>query len=157
MHLGMAECHIQYHFRVTVILTFDLVFKIIVSDGYLIWGVNLKFGVWKHLGMADCRILLSVTVTLSSDLVFRIMVLKAFDLYILKKEFQIWCVNVSWDDRASRSIFKSLWRWPLTSFLEKSCREHISYIFSGRDPQFGVWMHLGMVICNVKFGTNSTR
>ena len=35
MHLGMAECHI-YYFPVTVTLTSDLVFRIIVYGAYLI-------------------------------------------------------------------------------------------------------------------------
>ena len=34
--LGIAEFHIQYHFRVTVTLTSELVFRMIVPDGYLI-------------------------------------------------------------------------------------------------------------------------
>ena len=43
----------MYHFRVTVTLTSDLVFRIIMSRASLI---NLKFGVWMHLGMSKCRL-----------------------------------------------------------------------------------------------------
>ena len=49
---------VAYHFRVTVTLTLtsDLVFRIIVSGAYLlyIWGRNFKFGVWMHLEMRKC-------------------------------------------------------------------------------------------------------
>ena len=31
------------------------------------------------------------------------------------------------------------------------CRVYLSYILSGRNPIFGVWMHLGMVECRVSF------
>ena len=37
---------------------------------YILWGRNSKFGVWMHLGMAECHIPFWVTVTLTSDLVF---------------------------------------------------------------------------------------
>ena len=62
----------MYHFWVTVTLTSDLVFRIIVS------GTNSKFGEWMHLGMVECLYPLRVTVTLNltSDLVFRIIVLE---------------------------------------------------------------------------------
>ena len=40
----------MYHFWVTVTLTSDLVFRIIMS------GTNPKFGVWLHLGMVECRV-----------------------------------------------------------------------------------------------------
>ena len=36
MHIGMTECH--YHFRVTVTLTSDLVFK-----NYCVWSISLIF------------------------------------------------------------------------------------------------------------------
>ena len=51
---------VGYHFWVTVTLTLtsDLVFRIIVSGAYLLYylGRNLKFNVWMHLGMTKCRV-----------------------------------------------------------------------------------------------------
>ena len=62
----------MYHFRVTVTLTLtsDLVFRIIMPGAYLLnylrW--NLKFGVWMHLGMTKCRIPLLGHCDLEQDL-----------------------------------------------------------------------------------------
>ena len=55
--LGLRS--VTYHFQVTVTLTFDLVFRIIVSGAYLLyyWGRNFKFGVWMHLEMRKCCVL----------------------------------------------------------------------------------------------------
>ena len=50
---------IVYHFQVTVTLTLtsDLVFKIIVSGAYLIvFEVGIPNLVWIHLGMAECLV-----------------------------------------------------------------------------------------------------
>ena len=64
------------HFQVTVTLTSDLVFRIIVSGAYLILfqvGIpNLVCGC--ILGWQSAVYHLPVTGTLTSDLVFRIMV-----------------------------------------------------------------------------------
>ena len=56
-------------------LTSDLVFRIIISGTYHLYG-NPKFGVWMHLGMVECLYHLQVTVTLNltSNLGFRIIV-----------------------------------------------------------------------------------
>ena len=130
----------------------------------ILWGRNSKFGVWIHLGMAECRIPFSghcdldlwpsfynnrvrsishtlfevgisnlvcgcilgwrsvayhnwvtVTLNLTSDLVSRNCIESdAYLLYYLRKEFQIWCVNASWNDGVSHTIFGSMWPWPLT-------------------------------------------
>ena len=62
MHLGIAQCH--YHFRVTVTLTSDLVFRIIME------GIsNLVCGC--ILGCLSVTNHFWVTVTLTSDLVFK--------------------------------------------------------------------------------------
>ena len=67
-----------YHFRVTVTLTSDLVFmppkelweaysnrtvrpcvrpaSCPMHISFILWGRNSKFGVWIHLGMAECRV-----------------------------------------------------------------------------------------------------
>ena len=45
----------MYHFRVTVTLTSDLVFRIIMSRAY-VFIRNLKFGLWMHLGMTKCHL-----------------------------------------------------------------------------------------------------
>ena len=52
----MVICRVP--FWVTVTLTSDLGFRIIKSDqiSYIIWARNPKFGVWLHLGMAECHI-----------------------------------------------------------------------------------------------------
>ena len=54
--LWMIICCVP--FLVTVTLTSDLVFIIIVSDqiSYIISARKPKFGVWLHLGMAECQI-----------------------------------------------------------------------------------------------------
>ena len=52
---------------------------------------------------------LRFTVTLTSDLVSRIGSESGpYLLYSLRQEFQIWCVDVSWDDGVSHTIFGSL-------------------------------------------------
>ena len=51
----------------------------------------------------------------------------------------------SWDDGVSWTSFGVI--VTLTSFLEYSWQKHFSYIIWGRNPKFGVWMHLWMVIC----------
>ena len=52
----------MYHFRVivTLNLTFDLSLEKSCPEHifYIIRGRNLKFGVWMHLGMTKCRVLL---------------------------------------------------------------------------------------------------
>ena len=68
----------------------------------------------------------------------------------------------------SRSVayyFRVTWSWPLASFLEKLCQEHISNIIWGRDPKFGVLIHLGVgewralswVTMTLTFGLNSIK
>ena len=51
---------VAYHFRVTLTLTMtsDLVFRIIVSGAYLLYYLRKEsqMGVWVHPGMAGCRI-----------------------------------------------------------------------------------------------------
>ena len=37
------------------------------------------------------------------------------------------------------------------SLRSASCPVHISYILLGRNSKFGVWIHLGMAECLVKF------
>ena len=50
-----------------------------------------------------------MTLNLTSDLVSRNCIESgAYLLYSLRKEFQIWCVNASWDDGVSYTIFGSL-------------------------------------------------
>ena len=50
-----------------------------------------------------------------------------------------------------------LWPWPLVSVLEKLCPEHINcYIFWGRIPKYGVWVHLGVTECHIQFPGNLT-
>ena len=50
---------VAYHFRVTVTLTSDLVFRIIVSGAYLLCYLRMEsqiWCVWMHLGMKKCRV-----------------------------------------------------------------------------------------------------
>ena len=57
----------------------------------------------------------SVTLNLTSDLVSKNCIESgAYLLHSLRYEFQIWCVNASWEDGVSHTIFWSLWPWPLT-------------------------------------------
>ena len=57
-----------------------------VHISLILWGRNSKFGVWIHLGMAECLVpfLVTVTLNLTSDLVFRIIVSGAYPLYYLR-------------------------------------------------------------------------
>ena len=74
-------------------------------------------------------IIWSLTLDLTSDLVSRNCIESgAYLLYYLRKEFQIWCVNASWDDGVSHTIFGSL---TLTSDLvfKNYCVRSISLIF----------------------------
>ena len=36
------------------------------------------------------------------------------------------------------------------------CPVHMSYILLGRNPKFGVWMHLGIAECRVSFWVSVT-
>ena len=82
MRLGMAECHVSY--RVTVILTFDLVLRILVwSTSLTFFKVGIPNLVWKCIldGNLVCGCIFkwrivpfhfTVTVTLTSDLGSRV-------------------------------------------------------------------------------------
>ena len=63
-------------FKVTVILTYDLVSGIIVSGAYLIYYLSRDsiFGVMIPIGMAECSIQFLVTLTLTSGLISRLFV-----------------------------------------------------------------------------------
>ena len=39
----------------------------------------------------------------------------------------------------------------MTSVLENSCQEHISYIISVTNSKFGLWIHLGDAECRIMF------
>ena len=68
-----------YHFGVIVTMTSDLVFRIIVSEAYLVlFGV----GIFNLVCGAECHILFLGHCDL--DLVFRIIVSRAFLLYYLR-------------------------------------------------------------------------
>ena len=49
-----------------------------VHISYILWVRNSKFGVWIHLGMAECRVPFSGHCALTSDLVFRIILSGAY-------------------------------------------------------------------------------
>ena len=81
------------HLRVTVSLTSDLVFRLILSRAYLVY---LKVGIPNLVGGCNFRwrsvtYHFWVTLTLSSDPVCRII------LYYSRLESQIWCLDASWD------------------------------------------------------------
>ena len=141
---------VAYHFIVTVTLTSDLDFLEYSCPehiSYIIWGRNPKLVCACILGWQSVAYHPWVTLTLTSDLVCRIDIESgAYLLYSLILEFQIWCVDASWNDRVSHTIFGSLWHWPwpLTYLLESSCPEHISCIIWDRNLKFGVWVHLLM-------------
>ena len=87
MHLWMVIFRVP--FWVTVTLTSDLVFRIIVSDqiSYIIWARNPKFGVWLHRGMAECHV--PSFGSLWHWLISRIIVSGVYLLYYLRLESQI--------------------------------------------------------------------
>ena len=64
-----------------------------------------------HVGMVNVAYhnWVNVILNLTSDLVSRNCIESgACLLYSLRKEFLIWCVNASWDDGVSHTIFGSL-------------------------------------------------
>ena len=76
----------DYHFRVTVTLTSDLVFK-----NYCVWNISYIFEVGIPNLVCECIMgwrsvtyHFQVPVTLTSDLVFRIIVFGAYLLYFLR-------------------------------------------------------------------------
>ena len=82
-----------------------------------------------HLGMTDCPVPFLVIVTLTSDLVSRIGIKpSAYLLYSLRKDFQIRCVDASWDDRVSRTLFWVTMTLTSDLVLEQLCPEHFTYI-----------------------------
>ena len=99
-------------------LTYDLVFRIMVSGAYIIEGRNPKFSVGMQLWITEPHVPFWVTLILTSDLVCRIIVSKTYFLYNLRWESQIWCVDSSSDGGVSCTIYGSLWPWHLASFLE---------------------------------------
>ena len=78
-----------YHFWVTVTLTSDLVFRIIVSDqnSYIILARNSNFGVWLHRWMAECHV--PCLGHCDIDLFSRIIASGVYLLYYLRLESQI--------------------------------------------------------------------
>ena len=58
----------------------DLVLRTIVSVRFLLYSLrqNSKFGVYMHLGIAECHVAYCVTVTLTSDLVLIMIVSGAY-------------------------------------------------------------------------------
>ena len=72
MHIGMTECHISFWVTVTLTLTSDLVFRIIVSGAYLIFfEVGIPNLVCECImGWRCVTYYFQVTVTLTCDLLF---------------------------------------------------------------------------------------
>ena len=76
----------MYHFRVTVTLTSDLVFRIIVSGAYLLYslsGIPNLMCIY-ILGWPSVTYHFLVTVILTSDLDLIIIVSRAYLLYYLR-------------------------------------------------------------------------
>ena len=74
----MGWVSVSIHSGVTITLTSILISIIILFQAYLLHfqGRNPIFGVWIHLGMAECRIqfCVTLTLTLNFDLISSIMV-----------------------------------------------------------------------------------
>ena len=76
---------------------------------YIIWGRNSKFGLWMHLGMAECHVSFGVTVALTSDLIFRIIVSQVYFFYIIWGRNLHFGMCLFWSLVGSHSIiFKQL-------------------------------------------------
>ena len=96
---------------VTLDLTSDLVSRNCIESGaYLLF---FEVGIPNLvciciLGWGSVTYQYLVTVTLTSDLVLRIIMSGAYHLYYLRFESQIWCVDASWDDGVSSTIYGSL-------------------------------------------------
>ena len=67
MHLGWG---VTCHFWVTVTLTSDLVLELLCPEhnSYILLVRNSKFGVWMHLGIAECHVPFSGHCDLDLDL-----------------------------------------------------------------------------------------
>ena len=67
IYLGMAKCRVPFLGHCALLtLTSDLVSRIYVSGTYLLHYLRYpKFGVWKHLEMAEDRVPFWVTMTFS--------------------------------------------------------------------------------------------
>ena len=145
MHLGMGECHLPFSghcdldlwpsFNNNCVRSISLIlFEIKIPKlvcGCNFWWRSVTYHFWD-------------TLTLTSDLVCTITMSRIYLLYYLRWESQICCMDTSYDADVSHTIFRSLWCWPMTKFLEWSCPEHISYIIWCRNPKFGVLIPLGM-------------
>ena len=101
-----------------------------VHISYILWVRNSKFGVWIHLGMAECRVPFSGHCDLDLDLWpsfynnhVRSISLILFELGI--SNLVCGCI-LGW---RSVAYHKSLWpwTWPLTQFLE-NCIESGAYL-----------------------------
>ena len=136
LHEILGWQNVKYYpcITVTLTLTSDLYLESALTPvhiSYILWGGNSKFGMWMHLGMAECNVPFSGHCDLDLKLSFYIIVSGAYVLYYLRLESQIWCARASWDGRVSCAINRGALRpytWPLTYFWDKLCPEHISCI-----------------------------
>ena len=132
---------VAYHFWVTVTLTSDLVFRIIVSGAFfsilfelgipnLVCGCN--FG-WQSVIYQFCDI----------DIISRIILSGAYLIYYLREESQICCMDTSLDADVSHILVSRI----IVSG---------AYLLYNWNPKFGVLIPLGMVEWCIPFWVTLT-
>ena len=103
---------VAYYFWVTVTLTSDLVFRIIIFRAFFCilfeLGIpNLVCGCifgWQSVMYQFCDL----------HLLSRIILSGAYLIFHLREESQNCCTGTSFDADVSHTIFRSLWSWPMT-------------------------------------------
>ena len=96
----------MYHFWVTVTLTSDLVFRIIMFGAY--FSILFELGIpnlvylcilgWQSVMYQFCDL----------DFISTIIVSGAYLIYYLRENFQICCMDTSLDADVSHTIFRSM-------------------------------------------------
>ena len=83
--------NVTYHFRVTLALTSDLVYRIIVSRTYLLYYLRWEslIGVWVHIVMVECRVPCTAHCGLKFDLLPRFLNIYIWSISLLLFEVEI--------------------------------------------------------------------
>ena len=142
----------MYHFWVTVNLTSDIVFRIIMSRAYLLYYLRQGSQIWCLDASWDDEVSRTI-MNLTSDLVYRNWCISPifFEIGIpnLVCKCILGCLSVT-----NHFWVTDLELWP--SFQELLCPEHISYIIWCRNPKFGVVIPLGMAEWCIPFWVTLT-
>ena len=149
-----------YHFWVTLTLTSDLVFRVIVSNHIISSHILFELGIPNLV--CGCivgwqSVMYQVLGHCDLDLFSRIIVSGVYLLYYLRLESQINLVYVcifGWWYVADH--LRSL--WPIYDLVSRiiGSGAYSLYIIWGRNPKFGVWIPLGMTELCIPFWVTLT-